>query len=72
MDGNETIVNSTVQYKVTGENVVFNGLEGYNYSFSNGILSIETGSEATILTVEAVDAKGETILFDININGIVK
>ena len=70
LDGNETIVNSTVQYKVTGENVVFNGLEGYNYSFSNGILSIETGSEATILTVEAVDATG-AILFDININGIV-
>lgn len=72
IDSNSTTVGSDIQFRVTGEEVTFNGLEGFNYNYSNGILTIKTGSEATILTVEAVDAKGETILFDININGIVK
>ena len=72
IDSNSTTVGSDIQFRVTGEEVTFNGLEGFNYNYSNGILTIKTGSEATILTVEAVDATGETILFDININGIVK
>ena len=72
IDSNSTTVGSDIQFRVTGEEVTFNGLEGFNYNYSNGILTIKTGSEATILTVEAVDARGETILFDININGIVK
>ena len=71
IDSNSTTVGSDIQFRVTGEEVTFNGLEGFNYNYSNGILTIETGSEATILTVEAVDATGASILFDININGIV-
>ena len=72
LDGNTAIVSSSIQFKVTGENVTFEGLEGYNYAYNNNILTVQTGSEATVLTIAATDATGETILFDININGIVK
>ena len=72
LDGNTAIVGSSIQFKVTGENVTFEGLEGYNYAYNNNILTVQTGSEATVLTIAATDATGETILFDININGIVK
>ena len=71
LDGNTAIVGSSIQFKVTGENVTFEGLEGYNYAYNNNILTVQTGSEATVLTIAATDATGASILFDININGIV-
>ena len=71
IDGYVATVNSTVQFKIDGDNVTIEGLEGMNYSFNNGILNLETGSEATVLTVE-VSNSVNTVSFDIVINGVVK
>ena len=72
LDGNNTTVGSDVQYKITGEGVSFEGLEGFEYNYNDGILTISTGSEATILTFNVLDATGDSIMVDLTINGIVK
>ena len=72
LDGNITTVGSDVQYKITGEGVSFEGLEGFEYNYNDGILTISTGSEATILTFNVLDATGDSIMVDLTINGIVK
>ena len=72
LDGNSTTVGSSVQYKITGEDVSFEGLEGFSYTYNNGILTIETGTESTVLTFNVLDATGDSIMIDLTINGIVK
>ena len=72
LDGNVTTVGSDVQYKVTGEGVSFEGLEGFEYNYNDGILTISTGSEATILTFNVLNTAGDSIMIDLTINGIVK
>lgn len=70
IDGYETYVNSSVQFKISGDVDSIDGLDGIDYSFSNGVLTINTGSEATTLSV---DVNGvNTVSFDVTINGIVK
>ena len=71
IDGYVANINSTVQFKISGDNIKIDGLEGMNYSFNNGILNLETGSEATVLTVE-VSNSVNTVTFDVIVNGIVK
>ena len=70
LDGNSTTVGSSVQYKITGEDVSFEGLEGFSYTYNNGILTIETGTESTVLTFNVLDATGDSIMIDLTINGI--
>lgn len=71
IDGYNATVGSTIQFKVSGDDVKIDGLDGINYTFNNGILSVNTGSEATVLTVEASNSVN-TVSFDITINGIAK
>lgn len=71
IDGYNATVGSTIQFKVSGDDVKIDGLDGINYTFNNGILSVNTGSEATVLTVEASNSVN-TVSFDITINGIAQ
>ncbi len=71
IDGYNATVGSTIQFKVSGDDVKIDGLDGINYTFNNGILSVNTGSEATVLTVEASNSVN-TVSFDIVINGIAQ
>lgn len=71
IDGYTATVGSTVQFKVSGDDVKIDGLDGIDYTFNNGVLSINTGSEATVLTVEASNSVN-TVSFDITINGIAQ
>ena len=71
IDGYNATVGSTIQFKISGDDVKIDGLDGINYSFNNGILSVNTGNEATVLTVEASNSVN-TVSFDITINGIAQ
>ena len=71
IDGYVANINSTVQFKISGDNIKIDGLDGMEFSFDNGILNINTGAEATVLTVE-VSNNVNTVSFDIVINGVVK
>ena len=70
VDGYTATIGSTIQFNVEGDDLLIEGLEGYNYSINNGVLSIDTGDEATVLTVCISNSVNE-ITFDININGII-
>ena len=70
VDGYEGYINSTMQFSIEGDDVVLEGLDGIDYSFSNGILSINTGDCATVLTITASNSVSSQT-FDVNINGIV-
>lgn len=71
IDGYTTTVNSSVQFAIEGDDVVIDGLDGIEYNFSNGILTINVGAEATVLTVE-VSNSVNTVTFDVMVNGIIK
>lgn len=70
VDGYEGYINSTMQFKINGDDVVLEGLDGIDYAFSNGILSINTGDCATVLTITASNSVSSQT-FDVVINGIV-
>ena len=70
IDGYVANINSTVQFKISGDNIKIDGLDGMEFSFDNGILNINTGAEATVLTVE-VSNSVSTVSFDIVINGVL-
>lgn len=70
VDGYEGYINSTMQFSIEGDDVVLEGLDGIDYSFSNGILSVNTGDSATILTITASNSVSSQT-FDVVINGIV-
>ena len=70
IDGYTAYVNSQLQFRVSGDDVVINGLDGMDYSFDGEILTINTGADATVLTVEVSNAISSQT-FDVNINGIV-
>ena len=70
VDGYTATIGSTIQFNVEGDDLLIEGLEGYNYSINNGVLSIDTGDEATVLTVCISNSVNE-VTFDININGII-
>ena len=71
IDGFTGNVNSTLQFKIEGTNVKIDGLDGIEYTFSNGILNISTGNETTVLTVE-VSNSINTVTFDVIVNGVVE
>ena len=70
IDGYVGNINSTLQFKIDGDNIKIDGLDGIDYTFNNGILNINTGAEATVLTVE-VSNSVSTVSFDIVINGVL-
>ena len=70
VDGYESYVNSQIQFKIAGDDVIIEGLDGIEYSFSDGLLTISTGTDATVLTVSISNSVSATS-FDVVINGIV-
>lgn len=70
IDGYDTVVGSQIQFKINGDDVVIDGLDGINYQFNNGILTVDAGDCATVITV-TVSNEVNSISFDINVNGIV-
>lgn len=70
IDGYEAYINSDIQFQISGDNVVVEGLDGIEYSFSDGLLTINTGADATVLTV-TVSNSVSAQTFDVVINGIV-
>lgn len=71
IDGFTGSINSTMQFQISGDNIKIDGLDGLEYTFSNGYLNIQTGSEATILTIE-ISNSVSSVTFDVIVNGIVK
>ncbi|MBO5478025.1 MAG: hypothetical protein J6A15_09800 [Clostridia bacterium] len=70
VDGYSAYINSQIQFRVKGDNPVVSGLDGIEYSLNNGILTINLGEEATVLTVY-VSNSTSMVNFDITVNGIV-
>lgn len=70
IDGYTTVVGSQIQFQVSGDDVVIEGLDGINYTFSNGILTIDAGSEATVISV-CVSNSVNAVDFNITVNGII-
>lgn len=72
LDGYEATVGSELQFKVTGRDlkVKVKGVE--NYTLKNNILTVSTGSEATVLTVELSNNVNSTTSFDIIVDDIMK
>lgn len=70
IDGYESYINSDIQFKIAGDDVVIEGLDGIEYSFSDGLLTISTGTDATVLTV-SISNSVSAQTFDVVINGIV-
>lgn len=71
LDGYETVIGSSIQFEISDVNATIEGLEGIEYSFTNGILTINVGTEATVLTVQVSNSTGSQT-FDITVNGIVR
>ncbi len=70
LDGYETIIGSQVQFEISDENATIDGLDGIDFDFSNGILTVNVGEEATTLTVDVISGS-QIVTFDINVNGII-
>lgn len=70
IDGYTTTVGSQIQFQVSGDDVVIEGLDGIDYTFSNGILTIDAGSEATVISV-CVSNSVNAVDFNITVNGII-
>lgn len=70
IDGYTTVVGSQIQFQVSGDNVVIEGLDGIDYTFSNNILTIDAGSEATVISV-CVSNSVNAVDFNITVNGII-
>ena len=71
IDGFTGSINSTMQFQISGDNIKIDGLDGLEYSFNNGYLNIQTGAEATVLTIE-ISNSVSSVTFDVSVNGIVK
>ena len=69
LDGYEAIIGSTMQYRVTGDDLTIEGLDGLEYTFIDGVLSINVGEEATTITV-VISNSVSSVTFDIVVNGI--
>lgn len=70
IDGYESYINSDIQFQISGDDIVIEGLDGIEYSFIDGLLTINTGADATVITV-TVSNSVSTTSFDVTINGIV-
>ncbi len=71
IDGYTTTVGSQIQFRVNGDDVKVEGLDGINYSFNNGVLTVDAGSEATVLSV-CVSNSVNAVNFDIVVNGVLQ
>ena len=71
VDGYSTYINSSIQFRITGEDVVIEGLEGIEHSFVNGVLTVNTPSEATVIPVQISNSNGNSMTFSIVVNGII-
>ena len=71
IDGYATTVGSQIQFRVDGDDVKIEGLDGINYSFSNGVLTVDAGNEATVLSV-SISNSVNTVNFDITVNGVLQ
>lgn len=59
LDGNTAIAGDSVQFKVTGDVKTIEGLDGFNYTHSNGYITVYTASdEATVITPTVIGADG--------------
>lgn len=70
IDGYTTNVGSSVQFSISDSTATIEGLDGIDYTFSNGILTIDAGNEATVLTV-CVSNSSSSVEFDITVNGVL-
>ena len=72
VDGYATYVNSSIQFKITGgDNIKIEGLEGIDHSFVNGVLTVNTPSEAGVIPVCISNSNGNSMTFSITVNGII-
>lgn len=72
VDGYSTYINSSIQFKISGGNdITIEGLEGIDYSFVNGVLTVNTPSEATVIPVCISNSNGNSMTFTITVNGII-
>ena len=69
IDGNSAMVNSTIQYRVNGDVAKIEGLDGLSYSMNNGILTIQTGAEATAVYFEVTGQDGSVAVAEFTVNG---
>ena len=63
------MVNSTIQYRVNGDVAKIEGLDGLSYSMNNGILTIQTGAEATAVYFEVTGQDGSVAVAEFTVNG---
>lgn len=71
IDGYATTVGSQIQFRVDGDDVKIEGLDGISYSLNNGILTVNVGNEATVLSV-CVSNSVNAVNFDIVVNGVLQ
>ena len=69
LDSYSAYVGESIQFKIEGENVQFEGLEGMDYVYNKGILTIECGEYATVLTVRVFN-NSNSVDFNVYINGL--
>ena len=69
IDGNSAMVNSTIQYRVNGDVAKIEGLDGLSYSMNNGVLTIQTGAEATAVYFEVTGQDGSVAVAEFTVNG---
>lgn len=61
LSGTTAYAGDTVQFKITGDVKSVEGLEGLDYSLSNGCLTINTSKdEATVITPKVIGENGST------------
>lgn len=71
IDGYTTTVGSSVQFKIDGDDIKIEGLDGINYSFNGSVLTVNVGEEATVLSV-CVSNSVNAVNFDIVVNGVLQ
>ena len=72
VDGYSTFIKSSIQFRISGgDDITIEGLDGIDYSYTNGVLTVNTPSEATVIPVCVSNAAGNSVTFTITVNGII-
>ena len=71
IDGYTTTVGNLIQFKIDGDDIKIEGLDGINYSFNGSVLTVNVGEEATVLSV-CVSNSVNAVNFDIVVNGVLQ
>lgn len=71
IDGYTTTVGNSIQFKIDGDDIKIEGLDGINYSFNGSVLTVNVGEEATVLSV-CVSNSVNAVNFDIVVNGVLQ